>query len=293
MDTFILITITGIGLGALFFLVASGLSLIYGLMGVLNFAHGTFLTVGAFSGLWISTQVFTTSNSWTFFGAMIFGGLSGGCFALLVERLVITRLYERHIEQALVTVGVALVVGAMLSGWFGNDPRLLPTPHWFINTVTVGKAFIPVDRFLYIGASLVLLIALTSILRFTRIGLIIRAGVENRAMVGALGINVRLAFSAVFFLGGFAAGMGGVLVAAYQNGVTPLMSGSWLIYGFIVVVVGGMGSLSGSALAALLIGVVDQFTNYYRPGLGDFVIVFILAAVLLSRPQGLLGKVGR
>ncbi len=293
MDTFILITITGIGLGALFFLVASGLSLIYGLMGVLNFAHGTFLTVGAFSGLWISTQLFTTSNSWTFFGAMIFGGLSGGCFALLVERLVITRLYERHIEQALVTVGVALVVGAMLSGWFGNDPRMLPTPHWFINTVTVGKAFIPVDRFLYIGASLVLLIALTSILRFTRIGLIIRAGVENRAMVGALGINVRLAFSAVFFLGGFAAGLGGVLVAAYQNGVTPLMSGSWLIYGFIVVVVGGMGSLSGSALAALLIGVVDQFTNYYRPGLGDFVIVFILAAVLLTRPQGLLGKVGR
>lgn len=293
MDTFVLIAITGVGLGALFFLVASGLSLIYGLMGVLNFAHGTFLTVGAFAGLWISTQVFTVSNSWTFLAAMLFGGLVGGAFALLVERLVITRLYERHIEQALVTVGVALVVGAMLSGWFGNDPRLLPTPHWFINTVTIGKAFIPVDRFLYIGAALALLVILTSILRFTRIGLIIRAGVENRSMVGALGINVRLAFSAVFFLGGFAAGLGGVLVAAYQNGVTPLMSGSWLIYGFIVVVVGGMGSLSGSALAALLIGVVDQFTNYYHPGLGDFVIVFILVAVLLTRPQGLLGKAGR
>lgn len=293
MDTFILITITGIGLGALFFLVASGLSLIYGLMGVLNFAHGTFLVVGAFSGLWISTQVFTTANTWTFLGAMVFGGLAGGAFALLVERLVITRLYERHIEQALVTVGVALVAGATLSGWFGNDPRLLPTPHWFINTVTVGKAFVPVDRFLYIGASIILYVVLASILRFTRIGLIIRAGVENRAMVGALGINVRLAFSAVFFMGGFAAGLGGVLVGAYQNGVTPLMSGSWLIYGFIVVVVGGMGSLGGSALAALLIGVVDQFTNYYMPGLGDFVIVFLLAAVLLTRPQGLLGKVGR
>ena len=293
MDTFILIAITGIGLGALFFLVASVLSLIYGLMGVLNFAHGTFLTVGAFSGLWISTQVFTTSSTWTFLGAMLFGGLAGGLFALLVEQLVITRLYERHIEQALVTVGVSLVVGAMLSGWFGNDPRLLPTPHWFINTVTIGKAFIPVDRVLYIGAALFLLITLSSILRFTRIGLIIRAGVENRSMVGALGINVRLAFSTVFFLGGFAAGLGGVLIAAYQNGVTPLMSGSWLIYGFIVVVVGGMGSLGGSALSALLIGVVDQFTNYYSPGLGDFVIVFLLAAVLLTRPQGLLGKVGR
>lgn len=293
MDTFILITITGIGLGALYFLVASGLSLIYGLMGVLNFAHGTFLTVGAFAGLWISTKVFTTATTWTFAAAMVFGGVVGGLFALIVEQLVIRRLYERHIDQALVTVGVALVVGALLSGWFGNDPRLLPTPHWFINTISIGSAFIPVDRFLYIGVAVVLLLMLMAILRFTRIGLIIRAGVENRAMVTALGINVRLAFSTVFFLGGFAAGVGGVLVSAYQSGVSPLMSGSWLIYGFVVVVIGGMGSLSGSALAALLIGIVNQFANYYVPGLGDFVIVFLLAAVLLTRPQGLLGKVGK
>jgi branched-chain amino acid transport system permease protein len=293
MDTFILITITGVGLGALFFLVASGLSLIYGLMGVLNFAHGTFLTVGAFAGLWLSTQVFTSASTLTFVAAMLFAGLAAGLFALLVEQLVITRLYERHIDQALVTVGVALVVGALLSGWFGNDPRLIPTPHWFINTLTLGKAFIPVDRFLYIGVACLLLIVLTTILRFTRIGLIIRAGVENRTMVTALGINVRLAFSTVFFLGGFAAGVGGVLVGAYQSGVSPLMSGSWLIYGFIVVVIGGMGSLWGSALAALLIGVINQFANYYLPGLGDFVIVFLLVTVLLTRPQGLLGKVGR
>jgi branched-chain amino acid transport system permease protein len=293
VDTFILIAITGVGLGALFFLVASGLSLIYGLMGVLNFAHGTFLTVGAFAGLWLSTQIFTSASTLTFVAAMLFAGLAAGLFALLVEQLVITRLYERHIDQALVTVGVALVVGALLSGWFGNDPRLIPTPHWFINTLTIGKAFIPVDRFLYIGVACLLLIVLTSILRFTRIGLIIRAGVENRSMVTALGINVRLAFSTVFFLGGFAAGVGGVLVGAYQSGVSPLMSGSWLIYGFIVVVIGGMGSLWGSALAALLIGVINQFANYYIPGLGDFVIVFLLAAVLLTRPQGLLGKVSR
>jgi branched-chain amino acid transport system permease protein len=293
MDTFVLITITGIGLGALYFLVASGLSLIYGLMGVLNFAHGTFLTVGAFAGLWISTKVFTAATTWTFIGAMIFGGISAGLFALLVEQLVIRKLYERHIDQALVTVGVALVVGALLSGWFGNDLRLLPTPSWFINTIRIGKAFIPIDRFLYIAVAILLLLILTAILRFTRIGLIIRAGVENRMMVTALGINVRLAFSTVFFLGGFAAGVGGVLVAAYQSGVSPLMSGSWLIYGFIVVVIGGMGSFGGSALGALLIGVVNQFANYYVPGLGDFVIVFLLAAVLLTRPQGLLGKAAR
>ena len=293
MDTFLLISITGIGLGALYFLVAAGLSLIYGLMGVLNFAHGTFLTVGAFAGLWLATKVFTTTNTWTFIASMLFGGVVAGLFALLVEQLVITKLYERHTDQALVTVGVALVVGAMLSGWFSNDLRLIPTPAWFINTLHIGKAFIPVDRFLYIGVALILLLSLAGILKFTRIGLIIRAGVENRSMVNVLGINVRLAFSTVFFLGGFAAGVGGVLIAAYQSGVSPLMSGSWLIYGFIVVVVGGMGSLSGSALAALLIGIVKQFANYYIPGLGDFVVVFLLAAVLLTRPQGLLGKVGR
>jgi branched-chain amino acid transport system permease protein len=291
MDTFILITITGIGLGALYFLVASGLSLIYGLMGVLNFAHGTFLTVGAFVGLWVSTQVFDVSNTWTFLVAIIAGGIAAGIFALAMEQLVITKLYERHIDQALVTVGVSLVVGAVLAGWFSNDLRLIPTPAWFINTVVIGEARIPVDRFLYIGVSLVLLLMMLAIMKYTRIGLIIRAGVENRQMVTALGINVRLAFSAVFFLGGFAAGVGGVLIGAYQNGVSPLMAGSWLIYGFIVVVVGGMGSIGGSALAALLIGVVKQFANYYVPGLGDFVVVFLLASVLLTKPQGLLGKV--
>lgn len=291
MDTFLLISITGIGLGALYFLVASGLSLIYGLMGVLNFAHGTFLTVGAFVGLWVSTQVFKTSNTWTFFGSALIGGVAAGLFALVVEQLVITKLYDRHIDQALVTVGVALVVGAMLGGWFTNDLRMIPTPTWFINAVQIGSAYIPVDRFAYIGTATVILVAIILLLKFTRIGLIIRAGVENRQMVSALGINVRLAFSTVFFIGGFAAGIGGVLIAAYQGGVTPLMAGSWLIYGFIVVVVGGMGSIGGSALAALLIGVVKQFANYYIPGLGDFVIVFLLATVLLTRPQGLLGKV--
>lgn len=291
MDTFILITITGIGLGALYFLVASGLSLIYGLMGVLNFAHGTFLTIGAFVGLWFSTQVFDVTNTWTFFASIFFGGIAAGIFALAMEQLVITRLYERHIDQALVTVGVALVVGAMLGGWFTNDLRLVPTPTWFINTVMIGEARIPVDRFLYIAVAGLLLIMMLSILKFTRIGLVIRAGVENRTMVTALGINVKLAFSTVFFLGGFAAGVGGVLISAYSNGVSPLMAGSWLIYGFIVVVVGGMGSIGGSALAALVIGITKQFANYYIPGLGDFIIVILLAAVLLYKPQGLLGRV--
>jgi branched-chain amino acid transport system permease protein len=291
MSTFILILITGVGLGALYFLVASGLSLIYGLMGVLNFAHGAFLTIGAFTGLWISTKVFPNPTTWTFIAAMIAGGIAAGLFALLMEQLVINRLYNRHIDQALVTVGVGLVVTALLAGWFGSDARLFPTPLWFMKAVTIGEAIIPIDRFIYIGVATILLIAMLSILRFTRIGLIIRAGVENRSMVSALGINVRLAFSTVFFIGGFAAGVGGVLISVFSYGVTPQMGGSWLIYGFIVVVVGGMGSVTGSAIAAMLIGVTNQFANYYLTGLGDFVVVIILATVLLTKPSGLLGKV--
>jgi branched-chain amino acid transport system permease protein len=279
MDTFILIGITGIGLGALYFLVASGLSLIYGLMGVLNFAHGSFLSVGAFVGYWVATQLGPDVNMPDFILAMIVGGLAAGGFALLIEQLLI------------VTVGVSLVVGALLGGWFGNDLIMFPTPLWFLTAINVGGAMIPADRIVYIATAILLLIANWALLKFTRIGLIIRAGVENRNMVNALGINVRRAFSTVFFLGGFAAGVGGVLVSVYSNGVSPLIAGSYLIYGFIVVVIGGMGSVPGSFLAAMLIGVIRQFANYYVTGLGDFVVVILLAGVLLIRPQGLLGKV--
>ncbi len=291
MEAFILIGITGIGLGALYFLIASGLSLIYGLMGVLNFAHGSFLTVGAFVGFWVASKMGFETTIPEFLLAMIIGGLAAGLFALLIEQLLITRLYERHIDQALVTVGVSLVVGAVLGGWFGNDLRMFPTPMWFLTAIDIGGAQIPADRVIYISTAILLLIGNWALLKFTRIGLIIRAGVENRHMVDALGINVRKAFSTVFFLGGFAAGVGGVLVSVYSNGVSPLIAGSYLIYGFIVVVIGGMGSVPGSFLAAMLIGIIKQFANYYATGLGDFVVVILLAVVLLIRPQGLLGKV--
>ena len=223
--------------------------------------------------------------------AMLVGGLAAGLFALLIEQLLITRLYDRHIDQALVTVGVSLVVGAVLGGWFGNDLRMFPAPMWFLSAIDVGGAKIPADRVVYIATAVLLLVGNWALLKFTRIGLIIRAGVENRNMVNALGINVRRAFSTVFFLGGFAAGVGGVLVSVYSNGVSPLIAGTYLIYGFIVVVIGGMGSVPGSFIAAMMIGVIRQFANYYATGLGDFVVVILLAAVLLIRPQGLLGKV--
>jgi branched-chain amino acid transport system permease protein len=291
MSTFILLLVTGIALGALYFLIASGLSLIYGLMGVLNFAHGAFLTIGAFVGYLFAKQYGFMITTPQFFLTMLIGGLGAGAFALIMEKLLIARLYNRHIDQALVTVGVSLVVGASLGGWFGNDLLQFPVPAWLISSFTIAGAIIPADRVLYTATAVFLLIANWALLKYTRIGLIIRAGVENRSMVAALGINVRRAFSTVFFLGGFAAGIGGVLVSVYANGVSPLIAGQYLIYGFIVVVIGGMGSVPGSFLSAMLIGVIRQFANYYITGLGDFVVVILLAGVLLIKPQGLLGKV--
>ncbi|MFM7462806.1 MAG: branched-chain amino acid ABC transporter permease [Actinomycetota bacterium] len=290
MSDFTLILISGVGLGALYFLVASGLSLIYGLMGVLNFAHGVFLAAGAFGGFWVTNTLMPEMSSRSLALAILMGGLISGTFAVIIEKLIITRLYERHMDQALVTVGVTLVVTAVMTGWFGPDARLMFIPGWYYNAVKIFGANVPVDRFLYIGVALAIFLVSMSILKFTRIGLVIRAGVENRAMVTALGINVKRAFTTVFFMGGFAAGMGGVLIGAYASGVSPFMGASWLIYGFIVVVVGGMGSIPGTALAALLIGVTKQFANFYISGLGDFIVVLLLATVLLTRPQGLLGK---
>ena len=291
MSTFLLLLITGVALGALYFLVASGLSLIYGLMHVLNFAHGAFLTIGAFIGFWVANKYGFTINLWQFVIAMLIGGVGAGLFALLVEQLLIKRLYQRNIDQALVTVGVALVVGALLGGWFGNDIRQFPIPTALMSSFNFAGAIIPTDRIFYLSIAIALLIGNWALLKYTRIGLVIRAGVENRSMVAALGINVRRAFSTVFFLGGFAAGVGGVLISVYSTGISPLIAGQYLIYGFIVVVIGGMGSVPGSFIAAMLIGVVRQFANYYVTGFGDFVVVILLAGVLLLRPQGLLGKV--
>ena len=178
----------------------------------------------------MATQLGPDVNMPDFILAMIVGGLAAGGFALLIEQLLITRLYDRHIDQALVTVGVSLVVGAVLGGWFGNDLIMFPTPLWFLTAINVGGAMIPADRIVYIATAVLLLIANWALLKFTRIGLIIRAGVENRNMVAALGINVRRAFSTVFFLGGFAGGVGGVLISVYANGVSPLIAGQYLIY---------------------------------------------------------------
>jgi branched-chain amino acid transport system permease protein len=291
MSTFVLLGVTGIGLGALYFLIASGLSLIYGLMGVLNFAHGAFITVGAY-GMWFTESKLGGIGVFPRFviGSLV-GLAAGGVFAALVELVLIRPLYRRHIEQVLVTVGLGLATTALVVAIWGNDARPVASPSWLGETTTIAGAHIPNDRFILIVAAVVVLAALTAFLNKTRYGLIIRAGVENRAMVTALGIDVRKAFTLVFAIGGVAAALAGVLGNVYFTTVDPERGTSLLIFAFIVVVIGGLGSLRGTAVAAVVVGLVQQYANYYASsGLGDLSVVLLLALVLLFRPRGLSGS---
>ena len=290
MSDIMLLTITGLGLAGLYFLVASGLSLIYGLMGVLNFAHGAFLTIGAYAGWWVMERTLSSGENTSLIYGCIAATMAGAVFAFLTELLLIRRLYKRHIDQVLVTVGLGLAVGAAIAGYAGNDARFLMVPAWLNSGIEVNDTFIPYDRFLLMGVGLAVLIILQILLQKTRLGLIIRAGVENRSMVQALGIDVQRTFTAVFAIGGAAAGLAGALTAVYYRSVSPTIGAGLLLFAFIVVVIGGMGSVTGTALAAIVVGIIQQFSNFYATAIGDLAVIALLAIVLLTRPQGLLGK---
>jgi branched-chain amino acid transport system permease protein len=293
MSTFVLLTITGLGLGAMYFLIASGLSLIYGLMGVLNFAHGAFLSVGAYAAWWFSDQLSETIGStWPrFVASTVLGLVVGAVLAVLVELVLIRPLYLRHIEQVLVTVGLSLAIVALLQGIWGPTERIFDVPGWMYETTSVLGAQVPNDRFVEIGVAVLVLLGLLGFLRYTRYGLIIRAGVENRAMVTALGIDVRKAFTLVFALGGIAAALAGVLSGVYFGAIDPERGTSLLIFAFIVVVIGGLGSITGSAAAAVVVGLTQQYANYYASsGVGDLAVIALLALTLLVRPSGFAGK---
>lgn len=298
MSTFIALTLSAVALGSIYFLIASGLSLIYGLMNVLNFAHGAFMTLGAFAGLEVAVHVTTSLGTTVQFILTILGAIFGGALAALVTELLLIRpLYGRLISQVLVTVGLDLVLVGIMFGAFGSNSRSIPAPLWLSGVTTIGPEHIPNGDFLAVGAAAVVLVGLTWLLRRTRYGLIIRAGVENREMVRALGIDVGRAFTLVFVIGGAAAGLAGLLNSLVFNSglVDPTQGDQLLIFAFIVVVIGGLGSLYGSAIAALMVGLVQVYVGFYVGShsglaeLGNISVVLLLAVVLQIRPRGLLG----
>jgi branched-chain amino acid transport system permease protein len=278
--------LTGLGLGGLYFLIASGLSLIWGLMRVLNFAHGALFTIAAYVA-WSATVPLQNANPlWAWIAGLVIAVVAGGLAALLLEVFLIRPLYARPIGQILVTVGVALAAIALIEGIYGSDPKQMVLPAWMSASTLIFGEPVPNTRLLLIAVALLVLGALLFFLRRTRYGLIVRAGVENRAMVSALGINVERAFTLVFTIGGMAAGLAGFLSGTYFGYIDPARGTSMLIFAFIVVVIGGLGSVTGSAIAAAVVAIVQQFLNFYAaPGVGDFSVVILLAATLLLRPR--------
>lgn len=291
MSSLVLNTASGLGLAGLYFLLASGLSLIFGLMSVLNLAHGAFFAVGGYAAWSVMNRLEFLPVGPRFVVAVLAAAGAGAVVGVAVERGLIKKLYGRHVEQILLTIGLGTAMVALLGGWFSYDPRLMPQPAWFRGTTILLGASIPNNRLLVLVIASFALVALLSFLRRTRHGLIIRAGVENPGMVRALGVDVDRSFTIVFAIGGMLAGMGGSLAAVYFNGISPGLGTSQLIFAFIVVVIGGLGSVTGTAVAATLVALTQVFVNnYVGTGLGSISVVVLLAVVLLVRPQGLLGR---
>jgi branched-chain amino acid transport system permease protein len=294
VSTFFFLTVTGLSVGALYFLLASGLGLIFGLMRVLSFAHGAFLTLCAYVG-WVlmrNTDIAVGASFTRWILAVVVAVALGAAIAFVTEVLLIRPLYSRdHLDQLLVTMGLGFIIVAAIAGVWTVNEEPVPIPHWIAETTSVFGAQIPNDRFILVGAAVVVLALIQVFLKRTRHGLIVRAGVENREMVRALGIDVRRSFTLVFSLGGAAAGLGGVLAASYARAITPGIGDQYLLYAFIVLIIGGLGSITGAAIGALIVGLFQQFVDFYiNPGLGDILVVVLMAVMLLVRPQGIAGR---
>jgi branched-chain amino acid transport system permease protein len=223
--------------------------------------------------------------------AVVLAVVVGAVVGVLTEVLVVRPLDGRELEQLLATVGLGIAVTAYLQGIAGPDEKALPVPSWLTSTVDVLGANVPVARFVVIGAAVVVFGLLQLFLARTRHGIAIRASVENQEMVRALGVSTRPSYLLVFAISGATAGLAGSMAAVTFASVSPTMGDHLLIFAITVLVVGGLGSLPGAIIAAVLIGLLQQYANYYAAGaVGDVLAVVAMAVVLLLRPQGLLGQ---
>jgi len=281
VETFVNLLVNGLSTGMLIFLLAVGLSLIFGLMDVLNFAHGGLFAWGAFFGIWAYGK--TESFGLGILSAIFIGILLG----FLMERLIIKPVYGNHIQQILITLGVMLVLSEMLKVVWGANPLPARTPPGLDGSWSIGHIVLIKYRIFVLFAGAVVFAIVMFLMKKTRLGLIIRAGVMDKEMVQALGIDVRKIFMFTFMFGAVLAALGGVLLGPYSGVIYSDMGAQYNILAFIVVVIGGMGSVSGTLFAALLISVIGAFMAYYVPDLSLAVNMLIMAFVLLFKPTGL------
>ena len=279
---------TGLIVGSLLFLVAAGLTLIFGVLGVVNFAHGTFYMLGAYLAL---TAYRLTGN---FAMAVLAAGIGVGVFGFLFERFLMRRVYKADVlMQLLVCYAVVLIMDDVVKIVWGAEflsmgmPEAFQAPPFFI-----AGGVVPVFYVYLIAAAMLIALALWGILTFSRMGKIIRAAAQNPTMTSALGINTSLIYAAVFAFGGVLAGLAGGLAAPVRS-MSPGMGFSILIESFIVTVIGGMGSVSGALVGALLIGLIRSFGTIGFPLFVEGLMFLAMVLILILRPNGLLGKESR
>jgi branched-chain amino acid transport system permease protein len=277
--------LNGLQYGLLLFLVASGLTLIFGIMGVINLAHGSFYMVGAYFA-WSLASWF--GNLLT---AILVGIVLSVLLGLALERLLIRHFYGRdHLYQVLLTYGLILIFEQLRSLIWGDEVQGVKVPELFNYSIPLTDTLsYPVYRLVISAACVTIALGLHWLIRHTRLGMMIRAGAHNREMTEAMGINVRLLFAIVFSLGVALAALAGMLAAPVSS-VYPNMGSQVLIICFVVVVIGGIGSVKGALVGALLIGLADTFGQVYLPQVAGMVVYLLMAAVLIFRPEGLFRK---
>jgi branched-chain amino acid transport system permease protein len=277
----------GVVLGALLALISSGLTIIYGTLGVLNLAHGAMFMLGGYAG-WVA---------YTYTGSFIVAVIAGSLFVMLVgvvmERVVIRYFYSRpHEDQLLVTFGLGIVFVETVRFFFGSLTQTIPPPPALVGITPLGFMFYPTYRLALLGIVAMALIALYVVLYRTRIGMIVRAGIEDSVMVDALGIDVYKVFMLVFGIGAMAAGFAGIINAPVVS-IAPDVGESVLVQTFVVIVIGGVGSFPGAVLGGLIAGEIISITSMFNPGYAYVMLFVAMTLVLVMRPYGLLGTADR
>ena len=286
-DNFVSQVFNGVVLGALLALISSGLTIIYGTLGVLNLAHGSMFMLGGYAG-WLA---YTYTGS--FIVAVIAGSLFGMLVGVVTERVVIRHFYSRpHEDQLLVTFGLGIVFVETVRFFFGSLSQSVPPPAPLVGITPLGFMFYPTYRLALLGIVAVALIALYIALYRTRIGMIVRAGIEDSTMVGSLGIDVYKVFMLVFGIGAMAAGFAGIVNAPVVS-IAPDVGESILVQTFVVVVIGGVGSFPGAVLGGFIAGEIISITSMFNPAYSYIMLFVAMTLVLVLRPYGLLGTAGR
>jgi len=277
--------LNGVQYGLVLFLVASGLTLVFGILGVINLAHGAFYMLGAYLAYWI------TAYTGSFWLALIGGVAIAFVVGLLLEEIFVKRLYGRdHLAQVLLSFGLILVLDELRHILFGKDVHSVAAPEFLRGSIQLTDVLsYPVFRLAICAFCLAVAVAIFFVIEKTRIGMIVRAGAENRDMTRALGIPFDVVNRYVFAVGIALAALGGIVVSPIST-VFPGMDNQMLILSFVVVVLGGIGSVAGAAIGALLIGISDSFGKVFFPNFSSFTVYVLMAAVLLWRPNGILGR---